>query len=109
MTVKNHPEYKQEAERLKLTKDYIEKTLDATEEYRSLYKGNIKQAMIELDYLDSSQSYISILINSSFIEIADRNFESLSKAVKKPYFARIDFKQKSSNKIDKLYIGKTSL
>ncbi|SCY79710.1 RNA polymerase recycling motor HelD [Alkaliphilus peptidifermentans] len=109
MPVKGHPDYKQEVERLEHTKEYIEKTLDATEEYRKLYKENIKDAMINLDYLDSSQSYISVLINTKFIEMADRNFESLSRSRKKPYFSRIDFKEKGSNKTDKLYIGKTSL
>ena len=109
MIAKNHPDFNVEVDRLELTKEYIHKTLDSTEEYRSLYKDNIKDAMVNLDYLDSSQSYISVLINTKFIEMADRNFESLSRAQNKPYFARIDFKQEGSNSIDKLYIGKTSL
>lgn len=109
MSIKKHPDYEQEVERLEYTKEYIEKTLDATEEYRRLYKENIKDAMVELDYLDSSQSYISIIINSKFIEIADRNFDSLSKSRNKPYFARMDFKQQGSEKIEEFYIGKTTL
>ena len=109
MTAKKHPQYKKELERLEYTVEYIEKTLNATEEYRRLYKENIKDAMVNLDFLDSSQSYISILINTKFIEMADRNYDSLSKAIDKPYFARIDFKQKGNVEIDKVYIGKTSL
>ncbi len=109
MPAKKHPEYEKEMERLEYTVEYINKTLDATEEYRRLYKDNIKDAMINLDSLDSSQSYISILINTKFIEMADRNFDSLSRAINKPYFARIDFRQKGSEEVDKVYIGKTSL
>ena len=109
MTAKKHPDYTQETERLDYTREYIDKTLNATEEYRKLYKDNIKDAMINLDYLDSSSSYISILINTKFIEMADRNFDNLSKAINKPYFARIDFKESESTNIDKIYIGKTSL
>jgi len=109
MTVKKHPDYKDEIKRLDHTKEYIEMTLDATEKYRSEYKQNIKSAMEELDYLDSSQSYITVLVNSKFIEMADRNYDSLLKVRKKPYFARVDFKQEGKDDIDKLYIGKTSL
>ncbi|SET80430.1 DNA helicase-2 / ATP-dependent DNA helicase PcrA [Natronincola peptidivorans] len=109
MSVKKHPDYRKEVERLDYTKDYIKKTLDATEEYRSLYKENIKDAMENLDYLDSSQSYISVLINTKFIEIADRNFDNLKRIQDKPYFARIDFKPHEREMADKIYIGKTSL
>ncbi|MCC5912120.1 MAG: hypothetical protein JJT76_17000 [Clostridiaceae bacterium] len=109
MSVKKHPDYKKEVERLEYTKDYIKKTLDATEEYRNLYKDNIKDAMENLDYLDSSQSYISVLINTKFIEMADRNFDNLKRVKDKPYFARIDFKPNEKDAADKVYVGKTSL
>ena len=109
MSVKEHPDYKEEKDRLEYTKDYIEMTLNATEEYERLYKENIKDAMINLDYLDSSQSYISVLVNTKFMEMAERNYHSLTKALTKPYFARMDIKSKDSSKTDKMYIGKTSL
>jgi len=109
MSVKKHPDYKAEVERLEYTKEYIKNTLDATEEYRRKYKENIKDAMIELDHLDSSQSYISIILNTKFMEMAERNYGSLMKVRNKPYFARIDFKRKDKENIENLYIGKTSL
>lgn len=109
MSVKKHPDYKEEVKRLEYTKDYVNKVLDATEKYRETYKQNIKDAMVELDYLDSSQSYISIILNTKFMEIADRNYDNLYKVKDKPYFARVDFKKKGSDKVEKLYIGKTSL
>ncbi|WP_409227569.1 RNA polymerase recycling motor HelD [Gudongella sp. SC589] len=102
-------ELKEELDRLELTNEYIKKTLEATEEYKTLYKANIQEAMENLDYLDSSQSYISVLINTKFMEIAERNYESLQRTKDKPYFARIDFKQEGGEKKDKIYIGKTSL
>ncbi|OEH87044.1 hypothetical protein BHU72_01025 [Desulfuribacillus stibiiarsenatis] len=108
MTAKKHPDYKGEVNRLELTKEYIDKTLDATETYQKIYSDNIKEAMIELDYLDSSQSYINILINNKFMEMAEKNFESLTKSRNKPYFARIDIKQQTKD-LDQFYIGKTSL
>ncbi|MGM0397189.1 MAG: RNA polymerase recycling motor HelD, partial [Bacillota bacterium] len=102
-------EMKEELDRLELTNEYIDKTLQATETYKTTYKANIQEAMENLDYLDSSQSYISVLINTKFMEIAERNYESLSRTKNKPYFARIDFKQKGADNKDKIYIGKTSL
>ena len=68
-SVKSH-EFRKEEERLEYTKGYIKKTLEATEIYKSQYKENIQEAMENLDYLDSSQSYISVLINTQFMETA---------------------------------------
>lgn len=99
----------EEQKRLSFTIEYIHKTLKATEMYRTVYKDNIKDAMVNLDYLDSSQSYISVLVNTKFMEMADRNFDSLMRASVKPYFARIDFRQRGSELLEKIYIGKTSL
>ncbi|WP_120169430.1 HelD family protein [Thermohalobacter berrensis] len=109
MSVKEHPDYKEEVERLEYTKEYIEKVIKATDKYRDTYKKNIKQAMIELDPLDSSQSYINIILNTKFMEIADRNYDNLTRVRKKPYFARVDFRRKGEDKVEKVYIGKTSL
>ncbi|MBS4538996.1 AAA family ATPase [Clostridium sp. D2Q-11] len=109
MSVKKHPDYIEEKERLEYTKEYIEEVLTATTDYRDKYKSNIKEAMKELDYLDSSQSYINIILNSKFMETAEKNFEALYKVKDKPYFARVDFQREENNKKEKLYIGKTSL
>ena len=109
MTSKQHPAYELEKQRLEYTVDYIEKTLEATDAYKTLYKGNIKQAMTELDHLDSSLSYINVLINTKFMEVAEKNYDSYKKAKGKPYFARIDYKSKGEEEPKKIYIGKTSL
>lgn len=109
MTLQDHSNYREEVERLEYTVDYIKNTIDATEKYKDMYKGNIKQAMIELDYLDSSLSYINILVNTQFMEMAERNYHNLVKVKDKPYFARIDFKKNGSSQADELYIGKASL
>lgn len=109
MSVKVHKDYEFEKERLEYTKDYIEKTIDATDYYKNTYKGNIKEAMENLNDLDASQSYINILVNTKFLEIAQRNFEHLKRYKDKPYFARIDFKEEGKDKLEKIYIGKISL
>lgn len=109
MSQKKHVDYKIEEERLKFTIDYIEKTIESTDYYKDLYKRNIKQAMTELDYLDSSLTYINVLVNTKFMEVAEKNYDSYKKAKAKPYFARIDFKGKGEENPHSLYIGKTTL
>lgn len=98
-----------EQERLALTIEHIDKTLQHVEAYRRLYKDNIKDAMSDLDTQESSQNYINVLINTQFVEIANKNYDNLVKARNKPYFARIDFKEKDSNVEEAFYIGKTSI
>jgi len=104
-----HPDFEFETQRLEETITHIEHTITAVEDYRVKYKDNIKSAMSNLDYQESSTNYIEVLMNTQFVEIADRNYDQLLRARKKPYFARIDFKQEDNEKIEKLYIGKTSL
>ncbi|TCT17116.1 DNA helicase-2/ATP-dependent DNA helicase PcrA [Natranaerovirga pectinivora] len=101
--------YQEERERLEYTIDYLIQNINATEDYKNNFKSNIKEAYENLDPQDSSQSYINIIINSNLLETAIKNYTSYKKAVKKPYFARIDIKSEASDELEKLYIGKTSL
>ncbi|WP_025436887.1 RNA polymerase recycling motor HelD [Peptoclostridium acidaminophilum] len=107
--MKNHPEYFEEVERLNETLLYVENTISAAEQNKDAYREEIKDAYINLDYLDSSQSYASILVNTRLLDALERNYDGLQRARKKPYFARLDFKQDENGRTDKFYIGKTSL
>ncbi|REJ07151.1 RNA polymerase recycling motor HelD [Halobacillus trueperi] len=107
--VTEHPDYEQEKERLTYTKHYMEEILTAAEGKHEDFKGNIKEAFENLDYLDSSLSYINILVNAKFIEMNTADIEHLKRVESKPYFARIDFKNKESGEHDSYYIGKVSL
>ena len=109
MKIKNHPDYEHEVSRLEETKVHIEHTIKAVDDYRRLYSDNIKDAMSDLDTQESSSNYINVLINTQFVEIANKNYDNLIRAQKKPYFARIDFIQKGTDKREQFYIGKTSL
>jgi DNA helicase II / ATP-dependent DNA helicase PcrA len=109
MSLKKHVHYKEEVKRLEETMAYIEDAITATEKNKELHDEDIRDAYIELDFLDSSQSYVTILVNSMLMEELEKNFHNLVKARKKPYFARIDFREEGSHKIDQLYIGRMSL
>lgn len=109
MSVREHPDYIEETNRLNSTKEYIENAILATNKNRELHKDEIKDAYINLDYLDSSQSYVSILVNTKLLDELEKNYDSLIRYRKKPYFSRIDFRQEDNAHIDKFYIGKMSL
>jgi len=109
MTKNQHPDLPYEIKRLRATMDYIGHVLDTTEEHKDSYSSNIRQAMVDLDFLDSSQSYINVLTNTKLLEMADKSFRSLSHIRKNPYFCRIDISSESSEIAEKIYIGKASL
>ncbi|MDU2239897.1 MAG: hypothetical protein E7E23_04905 [Paenibacillus sp.] len=83
--------------------------MKSTEGNKDQYKANIQQALEDLDFLDSSQSYINILVNAKFMEMAEASFRQLELVRSHPYFCRIDFLPDSFEHVEKLYIGKTSL
>ncbi len=95
-----HPDYQKEKDRLDYTKEIIDQILGATEQNKDQYKGNIKDAFVELDWVDSSLSYINILTNTKFLEMNERDYRHLKRIEKKPYFARIDFQLADESKSD---------
>ncbi len=107
MTVK-HPDFQDELERLAYTQNYMQQILNESQRDLQSAQENIRKSMADLDYLDSSLSYLNILTNARFFEMARNQKEGLEAVQKKPYFARIHF-QKTGDPEEFLYIGKTSL
>lgn len=109
MTIKSHPEYIYEKARLKYTKKHIRHALNTTEHHHDVHKENIKQAMLDLDPNDSSQSYINVMTNTEMMNIGAKHHSGLLRATRKPYFARVDFQETGAKQHKRYYIGKTSL
>ncbi|HBW34504.1 RNA polymerase recycling motor HelD [Desulfosporosinus sp. BICA1-9] len=109
MNSNNHPEFEQERNRLTSTIAYMKKMIDLIVENRQGQREEIRQAFIDLDFLDSSQSYISILVTTKLLEYGKEHFYQLNRGLEKPYFARIDFKQAETPDFKRYYIGKVSL
>lgn len=103
-----HPDFRAEVEWLAFTKNYMQQILNESQRDLKSAQENIRQSMADLDYLDSSLSYLNILANARFFEMARNQKEGLEAVQKKPYFARIHF-QKTGDPEEFLYIGKTSL
>lgn len=107
MTVQ-HPDFQAEVAQLAYTQSYMQQILDESQRDLQSAQENIRKSMADLDYLDSSLSYLNILTNARFFEMARNQKEGLEAVRKKPYFARIHF-QKTGDPEEFLYIGKTSL
>ncbi len=103
-----HPDFKEEEQHLAYTKYYMQKLLEESKRDVQTAQENIRTAMADLEYLDSSLSYQNILTNARFFDMAKNQREGLEAIRQKPYFARIHF-QKENEPAEKLYIGKTSL
>lgn len=108
-SLQNHPDYQNEKDRLEYTKKHIQSILEVAESAQGNYRDNIKDAFVNLDYLDSSLSYINILTNARLLEMIQGDITNLAKVKDKPYFGRVDFIREGSNNTEKYYIGKVSL
>lgn len=106
--MQQHPDFEFELQRLDYTKHYMQQLLAESRRDVKSSQDEIRKSMADLEYLDSSLSYINILTNARFFEMARSQKEGLEAIQMKPYFARIHF-QKEDEEAELLYIGKTSL
>ncbi len=109
MSVEKHADFQQEVNKLNDVMHYVEDTITLVKKNRMDYQGEIKDAYVNLDYLDSSLSYSSIMLNSTLLDELEQHFNQLLLVKKKPYFARIDLTQEGMTHKEKLYIGKMTL
>lgn len=108
MSLKEHPDFAEENATLQYTREYVKKALEKT-----IADKEITDKKVDYGYkhfnADASQEYIDLLVNTKIQGYQAIRVKNLSKALQKPYFARIDFQETGSNKPEKLYIGKVSL
>lgn len=107
MAVTDHPSYQEEYNRLQYTLDLVKENLrQSTEKHE-----RIGQSFQNKRYFksDNSQDFIDMMINQQIYSALSLKLRNLQAAQKKPYFARIDFREADKEKADPLYIGKVSL
>lgn len=107
--LQKHSDYRLEKNRLEETIRYMADYLDKIRARQVVYRDEVKEAYVNLDYLDSSQSYITILVNARQLDNSWESMEQVKRAIDKPYFARIDFQSDDEPCPEKYYIGKLSL
>lgn len=108
MSAKNHPAYKEELQRLNYTLEYVEQSLSIMTARKSNLDNDIERGKRHYNS-ESSQSYIDLMIGTMLQDRADVKLRNLVAARSKPYFARVDFKEKEKPNSEKLYIGKMAL
>ncbi|WP_026565140.1 RNA polymerase recycling motor HelD [Bacillus sp. UNC41MFS5] len=108
-SVREHKDYQEEVERLEFTKEYIKSVLEMSKGNKEQFVENLKEAFAELDTSDSSLSYMTLLTNAQFLELAESELERLESVIGKPYFSRINFTSSGDSNEEILYIGKASL
>jgi DNA helicase II / ATP-dependent DNA helicase PcrA len=108
MPAEKHPAYREELERCSNTLEYVEKSLaNASDKKERIDK--------DLDFIrkhynpHSSTDYTNLMVNTLLHDTLGLKLRNLKAAVGKPYFARVDFKEKEDPEREKLYIGKMSL
>lgn len=109
MSVQQHPEYDKESKHLEFVKRYISAVIKTGETNEDKFKENIREAFVDLDWFDSSLSYINILTNAKFLATSAQELENLRKIQSKPYFAKIQLQRNDSEEKEEYYLGKTSL
>jgi len=108
-SVVDHKDYLSELERLEFTKEYIKSVLEISKGNKEQFVENLKEAFAELDTSDSSLSYMTLLTNAQYLELAETELERLASVLGKPYFSRINFTSSGDTEEEILYIGKASL
>lgn len=109
MSVHQHPDYKQEQQYLTYAREYITSILSLADEEQQKHEAGMKEAFVNLDYLDSSLSYINILTNARLLDMLKNDVRSLAKVKDQPYFGRVDFQKDHTDHPVTYYIGKVSL
>ena len=104
-----HEDFQVEQLYLHNARHYMEEILRDSARDIKTAQDNIRTSLADLDYLDSSLSYLNILANARFFEMAQTQQDSLRAVQNRPYFARIDFQRDDAHEVEQLYIGKTSL
>lgn len=108
MPAANHPAYNEELERCNYTLGYVEKSLEATVGKKNRIDQDLDRVKRHFN-AENSQNYIDMIINTQMQGNLELKLRNLITARGKPYFARIDFKERESARAEKLYIGKMSL
>ena len=108
MPAVNHPDYREELERCRYTLKYVEKSLESTISRKSRIDKDLEKVRKHFN-AENSQDYIDITVNTLLQGNMDIKLRNLITAKSRPYFARIDFREKARGEAEKLYIGKMSL
>jgi len=108
MSVMEHPDYPEEKRNLQYIKKYVEKALHKTIEEKEDIDQKVDYGFKHVN-TEGSLDYTDLMVNTKIQSYQAIQVKNLTKAVHKPYFARIDFQENTSDNAEQLYLGKVSL
>ncbi|HHW21370.1 MAG TPA: hypothetical protein GXX26_00605 [Clostridiaceae bacterium] len=108
MSCKEHKAYKEEHDHLIYTLDLVKENLDAFRQNKEKIDAEIDR-LLKFGSSDSSLDYTDLSVYKILQGSYALKIKNLIEAIKKPYFARIDFHEEDRNEPDSLYIGKMCL
>ncbi len=97
-----------EKERLEFIKQYMKVVIDTAKTSKEQFLTKMKETFADTDWEENTE-YGQLLTTAAFYQMSNDEWESLKRALPKPYFARVDFTPSDSGVSERLYIGKTSL
>lgn len=108
MTALNHPDYKIELKKLRYTLEYLENFNKEINEHKKQVDYDVEYSKSHYNS-DNAEQFNELVINEVLQNSMKNKLKNIARSLEKPYFARVDFKENISNKVDKCYIGKMSL
>jgi len=104
----NHPDYKEEVNFLNFILDFLNKYHKSLQERKTRITHELSAGAGDTSD-DSSDPYISMIINTQLSDTLEEKLQKIENAKDKPYFARVDFTEDGAITREKLYIGKMSV
>ncbi len=96
MAAVDHPSYREELQRCNYTLEYVRKSLETVTSRKERLDKEIEQLKKHFNS-DNSQDYIDLTIKTLLQSSTDLKIRNLIAAMSKPYFARVDFREKGNS------------
>lgn len=108
MSALNHPEYKEELEKLSYVHDYLKGYNEKIAREKQKIDKDVDYSITHYNS-DNAEQFNELMINTTLQDNLNQKLKNIHKSLSTPYFARVDFKEENSSKAEKIYIGKMSL
>ncbi|WP_160680056.1 RNA polymerase recycling motor HelD [Clostridium sp. C8-1-8] len=103
-----HPDYEEELKRLGITLKYLKNYNDRILADKNKIDSEVEYGLSHYNS-DNAEQFNDLSINYVLQKNLEYKVKGLESSIEKPYFARVDFKERHKDKLEKLYIGKVSL
>lgn len=108
MSAFEHPDYKNELKRLEKTVGVLNNLNETIENEKALIDKSVEYSKAHYN-ADNTEQFNELVLNENRQFSLKSKLKNLKTSLDKPYFARVDFKEDLSSKVDNIYIGKMSL